>query len=54
MVAQTPAIGVNVKVCVPAVEVEIVLGFQVPEIAGVFVEEVGKAGAIEFTQSGLI
>jgi hypothetical protein len=35
-------------VVVPAVVVLIVAGFQVPVIAGVFVELAGRAGAVEF------
>jgi hypothetical protein len=54
IVAQTPAVGVNVKVCVPTVEVEIVVGFHVPLIAGVLVDVVGKVGAVELIQSGPI
>jgi thiamine transporter ThiT len=44
--AHCPAFGVKVYVCVPLVVVETVDGFQVPVIAGLLVELVGKvAGA---------
>jgi hypothetical protein len=45
-VAQTPAAGVKVYVCVPATTVEIVLGLQVPFIP--LVEIVGNNPAVVF------
>jgi hypothetical protein len=39
---------------VPAEEVLIVAGFQVPVIAGVLVELFGSEGGVEFRQSGPI
>ena len=44
VVAQTPALGVNVKLNVPAAAVLTVAGDQVPDI--LFVEVVGKVGAV--------
>ena len=48
--AHNPAVGVNVYVAVPAVAV-LTTGDHVPVIAGVFVELVGKTGAVEFKQT---
>ena len=47
---QSPLVGVNVKVNVPAVSVLIVAGLHVPVTP--FVEVSGKAGAVLFWQSG--
>ena len=48
VLAHWPVVGVKVYVVVPAVAVLIVAGLQVPMIAGVLVELVGSAGAVEF------
>ena len=44
VVAQTPALGVNVKLNVPAVDVLTVAGDHVPDI--LLVEVVGSVGAV--------
>jgi hypothetical protein len=45
-VAHWLAFGVKVYVCVPFAVVEIVVGFQVPVIAGLFVELAGKVAGV--------
>jgi hypothetical protein len=52
LTAHCPAAGVKMYLSVPAVEVLIIPGFQVPCIP--FVEVSGKAGAVLFWQSGPI
>ena len=52
VVAHCPAVGVNVYV--PLAELLTVPGDQVPEICGVFVEFVGKTGAVAPAQIGAI
>ncbi len=47
VVAHCPAVGVNVYTVVPGVEV-LIAAFQLPVIAGLFVELVGNVGATEF------
>jgi hypothetical protein len=44
--AHCPGVGVNVKLKVPTVAVEILEGDQVPVIGVAFVELVGNAGAV--------
>ena len=46
--AHNPAVGVNVYTTVPAVEVFMVDGDQVPVIGGALVELPGSVGAVEF------
>ena len=53
VVAHCPAVGVKVYVVVPAVVV-LMDAFQVPVIAGIFVELVGKDGGVLFWHKGPI
>ena len=50
--AHCPAPGVKVYVALPAVDVPMVVGFQVPVIP--LVEVAGNVGGVEFWQSGPI
>jgi hypothetical protein len=50
LIAHCPAVGVNVKTCVPGVDVLTVAGLQVPVIGGEFVELEGSVGAAEPSQ----
>jgi hypothetical protein len=52
LAAHCPAAGVNVYVTIPAADVLIVAGLQVPVM--LFVELAGSAGAVEFRQRGPI
>jgi hypothetical protein len=48
--AHCPGLGVNVYVAVPAVDVLIVAGFQLPVI--LLLDEAGNDGAVEFRHNG--
>ncbi len=50
--AHCPGLGVNVYEAVPAVDVLIVVGLQLPVI--LLLDEAGKAGAVEFRHNGPI
>ena len=53
VVAHCPAVGVNVYIIVPAAAV-LMAAFQVPVIAGMLVELVGKTGGAAFWHKGPI